>query len=325
MKRVDKAQGFLVPGAQPQEIGVSEVVELIHGLLIDQKLPEQLAVGVELSENETFRTLVRYILDLRDLCLSLSRGELHHLVYGTGYILSNLKALQANLRHMTWQTQQIAGGDFTQRVDYMGDFSVAFNEMVVRLEYMTDQLQRLASLDNLTKANNRLSMESSMESLLMQVRAKSAEAGVILADIDLFKQVNDTHGHLMGDRVLVRVSQALRSAIRPTDMLVRYGGEEFLIVLAGTGLEKAGRIAQSAREAVERLQIETETEGILRVTISVGVSQMDPTDESVWQALNRCDQALYHAKNTGRNRVCVAFPGVNGTAEIADVSDPLPL
>lgn len=311
----------MIPSTRSQTASVSEVVEMIHGMLVDRKLPEHLAVDSELLENETFRTLVRYIMDLRSLCLSLSRGELHHWVSGKGYILSNLKAFQANLCHMTWQTRQIANGDFSQRLDYLGDFSVAFNEMVVQLDRMTDQLQRMATLDNLTKANNRLSMEPFLESMLKQVRARSTVAGMILLDIDHFKRINDTYGHLMGDQVLVRVSQTLRSAIRTTDMLVRYGGEEFLIVLTGTGLEGTCRTAHRMREMVEKLHIETEEQEPVCVTISIGFSPMDPADETIWQSLNRCDQALYHAKNRGRNRVCAAYKAEDASAapEIVEV------
>ncbi len=122
-------------------------------------------------------------------------------------------------------------------------------------------------------------------------------------DIDHFKKVNDTYGHLAGDRVLVAVAAAARRALREGDVLVRYGGEEFVAVLPGASLDDAAQIAERIRHACADLEIQ-DAGAAIRVTLSAGVTSwpMIPAKEEL-EVVRRADEALYAAKNAGRNRV----------------------
>lgn len=126
---------------------------------------------------------------------------------------------------------------------------------------------------------------------------------IIIFDTDHLKQVNDTLGHLAGDRMLITVAQTASSQIRSVDSLARYGGDEFVILLPQTTEQMAFSIAERIRENVAALRMETE-KGPLSVTLSLGVAGMsrDPVDESIEQVVQRADQALYAAKQAGRNR-----------------------
>jgi diguanylate cyclase (GGDEF)-like protein len=133
---------------------------------------------------------------------------------------------------------------------------------------------------------------------------------VALADLDLFKSVNDEHGHLAGDLVLQRVAAELRSLLRETDFIGRYGGEEFLYVLPETTLEGGRQFAEKVRQRIERLEIATESGRAVRVTVSIGVAaregERDDGRARARALLAAADEALYAAKRDGRNRVTVA-------------------
>jgi diguanylate cyclase (GGDEF)-like protein len=166
-----------------------------------------------------------------------------------------------------------------------------------------DRLQRLAALDALTGAfNRRFGMARLREEFGRAVRSR-APLGVIIFDIDHFKRVNDTYGHLLGDRVLARMAKAVRPVVREGDVLVRYGGEEFLLVLPAASRADAAKIAERLRYLVEETSI-ADGEQTVRVTISLGVTsypEFDAADELELLAL--ADKLLYNAKESGRNRV----------------------
>ncbi|WP_246105010.1 GGDEF domain-containing protein [Rhodoligotrophos appendicifer] len=125
---------------------------------------------------------------------------------------------------------------------------------------------------------------------------------VLMLDLDKFKLINDTHGHLAGDAVLKKVAARCKAAVRESDVFARIGGEEFVALLPGTDEVGAIVLAEKLRSIIEGLKIKTEAE-TLRVTGSIGVASVAPNDRSISSALNRADRALYAAKDAGRNRV----------------------
>ena len=125
----------------------------------------------------------------------------------------------------------------------------------------------------------------------------------MMLDIDHFKRINDTHGHLTGDFVLKTLAATLKKALRMSDILCRYGGEEFLIVLPETGLEEITLLAERLRQQIEQSVLQTDDHKKLTVTISIGVAGHQP-GETYEHLIARADQALYQAKESGRNRVC---------------------
>ncbi|MDR1571235.1 MAG: GGDEF domain-containing protein [Clostridiales Family XIII bacterium] len=262
-----------------------------------------MAFDEELSENPAFQKLLRYIMDLRELSLALSRGDLQMFSYSKGFVISNLKGLQANLRHLTWQTKQVAEGDFSQRVEFLGDFSESFNSMTAKIKENNIELERLANVDFLTHVPNRRSVMQYLEQIFTLYRRSLRAFSVLMLDIDHFKQVNDTYGHEAGDQVLKTVCAALKGMFRESDMFGRIGGEEFIAILPETPVEGAIALAERARATME--DVRTDVGGVeLQRTVSIGVAQSVPDDASFNEVIIRADRALYMAKNGGRNRVC---------------------
>jgi diguanylate cyclase (GGDEF)-like protein len=166
------------------------------------------------------------------------------------------------------------------------------------------QVQLLASTDPLTGLHNRRTFfELSAERFAAAVRGDAPTAAIML-DIDHFKRVNDTHGHAVGDDVIKEVAARLRGVLRRDDLLGRYGGEEFVLLLPGTSAADAAYLAERLRHTVADTPIATRT-GPLQVTVSVGATQLQAADSIVEDALARADEALYRAKQGGRNQVVV--------------------
>ncbi|MDY0116733.1 MAG: diguanylate cyclase [Sulfurimonadaceae bacterium] len=168
------------------------------------------------------------------------------------------------------------------------------------------ELKLLASTDSMTKLYNRRYFTEISEKILYLAKREKKEVSIIILDIDKFKNVNDTYGHLFGDEVLIFLSRALVEHQRKSDIVCRYGGEEFVVLLPNTSLQNATLIAEKIRIFIESLRITLPSNDTFKFTVSLGVAEVDiQNEESVEYALNRADKALYRAKNSGRNRVFV--------------------
>lgn len=187
--------------------------------------------------------------------------------------------------------------------------SLAVTLVVVFLTHLAlaryqSRIEEMASTDKLTGLLNRHAFAILAVKLLAEHRREPRPVAVLLADIDRFKEINDRHGHLAGDAVLEAVAQVLQRRLRASDLAVRWGGEEFLLLLKGCELDEARRIAEDLRQAVAASPVAAGKLAI-PVTISIGVSQFDGK-ESMDRLIGRADEALYAAKHGGRNRVDVA-------------------
>ena len=160
-------------------------------------------------------------------------------------------------------------------------------------------LRDQALRDALTGVHNRRAGESVLARAWTEATTDGEPFSVIMADIDHFKLINDTHGHAAGDRVLINIADALRNCVRTSDVLVRWGGEEFLVVAAGCGLSRAVELAERMRAAVA----ECRDDEAGRVTLSLGVAEWQ-IGELVDALVQRADEAQYRAKSGGRDRVC---------------------
>ena len=160
------------------------------------------------------------------------------------------------------------------------------------------------STDHLTGAWNRAHLERVLESELARSMAGRQPLSLILFDIDHFKNINDSYGHAAGDSVLIELVQLVRSRVRASDLLFRWGGEEFVVLAASVGYRSAERIAEKLRQAVAEHPFET----VGAVTVSLGVAEHDG-DEDADGWFRRMDEALYEAKRSGRNRCVVARRG----------------
>src|SRR3954468_21804265 len=180
-----------------------------------------------------------------------------------------------------------------------------FYDALERLRDERDSLRRDAQIDPLTNVLNRRSLEATVRQRC-QLRERF---GVLFLDLDHFKQVNDRFGHDSGDRVLIAVANVIRNGLRPGDIIGRYGGEEFVAVVAGAGPESARSVSERLRQGVEEMV--PPTPGPSRVTISIGTTVFDPRqlEETPQELVHRADLALYAAKRAGRNRVVMVPPG----------------
>jgi diguanylate cyclase (GGDEF)-like protein len=167
-----------------------------------------------------------------------------------------------------------------------------------------DELKKQAATDPLTRLYNRRFFFSEADYILELAKKDDTPVSVMVIDIDHFKQVNDSHGHGVGDQVIVGVAQALKRHSRSRDLVARFGGEEFVMLLPETGMEEAKGCAERIRAAVEAARTPT-AGGDIHCTISIGIAVIAPRSETMEPALNRADQALYEAKRSGRNRACV--------------------
>ncbi len=172
--------------------------------------------------------------------------------------------------------------------------NVVFSErqtLIDALERKSGELEQAATTDSLTKVLNRRGFYA-----LMDDRSQAQSGTVLMVDIDHFKRLNDVYGHSRGDEILQQVADTLKESLRTDDLLARFGGEEFIIVLPKTSLEQSQQTAERLRVAVEQQ---------CQVTISLGVTQIQAT-ESLEVAINRADELMYQSKNQGRNRVSSA-------------------
>jgi diguanylate cyclase len=191
----------------------------------------------------------------------------------------------------------------------MDQILVANDDLQKRLEKAEKQLEEQAAeiktyesearTDSLTGLSNRRAFDDELKRRLNEWDRKRTPLTLILLDIDFFKKFNDTHGHLVGDEVLRTVAKTLRKQAREMDLPCRYGGEEFGIILPATELAGACVVAERIRQAVEASVI-TYAEKNLKVTCSLGVAQVVPSDDSA-KLIRRADDSLYASKKAGRN------------------------
>ncbi|MGD2119632.1 MAG: GGDEF domain-containing protein [Chromatiales bacterium] len=165
--------------------------------------------------------------------------------------------------------------------------------------------RREATTDSLTGLHNRRGFDLRLQAMISDRRKNRAPFSLIIADLDHFKDINDTHGHLIGDKVLISLGRALRNQLRSDDYLARFGGEEFVTILPHTSLENAVVVAEKMRLAIDKLVLKNSSTGkkLGNITISLGIATYrDGENAEVF--VNRCDEALYKAKKGGRNK-CV--------------------
>ena len=192
--------------------------------------------------------------------------------------------------------------DARLRMDLLGQgFGLALNNALAH-----DRLQRLAALDPLTGAfNRRFGLARLHEEFERAVRSNTP-LGVLMLDIDHFKSVNDTYGHLVGDRLLSSITGLARMILREGDVLIRYGGEEFLAILPAASSDDVSSIAERIRRAVEESTL-AEGQQSIRVTVSLGCAAYPRQNvEQATALVQAADDALYRAKEMGRNRVVSA-------------------
>ena len=166
-----------------------------------------------------------------------------------------------------------------------------------------EEIYRLTTVDGLTQIYNKRYFLETLEREISRAQRYHRDLSLIMFDIDFFKNVNDSHGHLAGDSVLKQLAQVLKGRIRREDIMARYGGEEFAIILPEIGVQNAIVFAEKVRKIIEKTPFKFEDQKI-PVTVSVGVAQVGPAVQTPLEFIKAADDQLYRAKQEGRNKVC---------------------
>lgn len=322
---------------RPADLLAAHLIRLFH----DPVVP---GIPPGIADVEGLVTIHEEVGKLRDILDAFSRGDLSPEIRMRGVVAGRLKTLRAGLLHLCWQIQQVADGDFSHRVDFLGEFASSFNSMVAQLDAalttlrrkeeeltnLTEALQNevaqkaealealsksesrfryMAEHDPLTGVCNRRSFYDLATMDLDQARKSGVSCTLIMFDIDHFKLFNDAFGHLDGDAALRHVTQTVKAELRQEDILGRYGGEEFVVLLPGPGKRAGVRVAERLRNAVASTPVETGSGMSATITISIGLvcvparHKGERTVSFLEKILGFADSALYEAKNSGRNRV----------------------
>jgi len=189
-------------------------------------------------------------------------------------------------------------------------FSVSYlliKKSASQLSLAQQKLHHMATIDSLTGIFSRNEIISLLQSEFENYRLNlntpdQSELSLVMIDVDHFKAINDNHGHPVGDLVLSTISACIKSNIRNSNGLGRFGGEEFLLVLPGENAEASKLVAERIRQAISELNIDAEQQPV-RVTASFGIASALPAEQDYHSTIKRADSALYQAKNSGRNRV----------------------
>jgi diguanylate cyclase (GGDEF)-like protein len=180
---------------------------------------------------------------------------------------------------------------------------------VIEAKRFAAALRETTLKDPMTDLYNRRFLESYMETLIANSKRRKANIGILMCDMDFFKEVNDTYGHEAGDSVILKTAEVLTSCVRASDLVIRYGGEEFLVLLLDVkSPDDTAHIAEKIRSSMEATEIQLPNGKTLQKTISVGYSVFPVDSDAFWECIKYADVALYKAKDDGRNRVCEFKP-----------------
>ncbi len=289
---------------------------------LTKALDERLSVGTPLTEADVWRMHAQFILTRDVDAFERIRDRLRFLLEETSHAAESAGAHASHfgqaLEGHTARLQQTVGLEMIRDVvaevltdtQHMCLVTSELSEQLKRsahevqtLTQRLEQAQTEALLDPLTGLNNRRGLERSLQ----ESGATLTGFALLLADIDNFKSINDTHGHLLGDKVLRAVAQVVRGCIKGRDTAARMGGEEFAVLLPETSVQGAAALAEKIRQAISQVSIRRvdRNEYVGNVTLSVGVAGAE-AEETLESLVERADAALYVAKRGGRNRVSVA-------------------
>lgn len=266
----------------------NEPIELISansgnaGLeLIRTSPPDLVLLDVEMPHPNGFEVCARLKSDPATMHIPV--------IFLTGSASTEQKIIGLNLGAVDYVTKPFDPAELRARV-YAG----------LRLKFLLDLLSRKAQIDGLTGLWNRAYFDTRLSEMTSLARRAGHPLACVMVDVDHFKKVNDEHGHPTGDEVLRRVAQTLNELVREEDVICRYGGEEFVLLLPNTTVHGASELSERIRIKLCETSI-SRGKAVIQITASLGVAGFDLTSPD--SLVQRADAALYEAKRSGRNRV----------------------
>lgn len=285
-----------------RSLGIVEIV--FDRKLHDEKISQATYLGIKIAVMGIIiifflsllfgYLLTRRLDNLKQALISFGAGNTDIDLTDKGFFKDEVHALEHSFQDMANQINSTVEALKNEREL----LEQHVDERTAELQAAKEKLEILATIDRLTQLHNRAFGEDILLHENQRYARTGAEYSVILLDIDHFKKINDSYGHLKGDEVLQQLSTVLKDHTRKTDTVARWGGEEFLVICPDTHIEGASRLAETIRSKIESHDFGLSTP----VTCSFGVSGSRP-DEKTNQLLVRVDKALYQAKHKGRNCV----------------------
>ncbi|MFE8069430.1 diguanylate cyclase [Marinobacteraceae bacterium S3BR75-40.1] len=266
---------------------VAVVMALVFGL-----------VAFCLAQGMLQRWLLRPIAGLAQQLTNVAQGDFRHLS-ATG-----VEELDVITRGANTMVDEIADRE-ERLLQAQRELENRVQERTVELTEANQELARIATTDPLTGLMNRRSFFEVGARELARIQRQDGLSCVVMLDLDHFKQINDTYGHSVGDRVLVSISRIFRQELRASDLAARLGGEEFGLLLPDTSLDQARSLVERVRRQVADNEFATGDE-VLSLTLSAGIAPCDRNSRGLESVLQQADRALYEAKRNGRNRVALA-------------------
>lgn len=197
-------------------------------------------------------------------------------------------------------------GDISNKIISIKNFLEAAKP-VIESKILMDILRESSLRDGLTGLYNRRFLEEYIEQEQAEIQREKIAYDIMMIDIDYFKLINDTYGHDAGDIVIKTLAETLKSSIRDSDMAVRYGGEEFLIMLRHAKYDATMRIAEKIHSAFKEKNFYFNNETVTK-TLSIGIARLPQDNDAIWKVIKYADMALYEAKNTGRDKIVEFTP-----------------
>jgi diguanylate cyclase (GGDEF)-like protein/PAS domain S-box-containing protein len=226
-----------------------------------------------------------------------------------GYMCLPLTARGNVIGLLHLKTAGATPAENTQSLSSIKDIAINLSEqlsLAISNVKLTESLSRQSIQDPLSGLFNRRYMEESLLREIARAKRKQAQVGIVMADLDHFKQFNDTYGHAAGDMLISQVGRVFKQGIRASDIACRFGGEEFVLILIESSLEDTQRRADEIREAVKKIEIVFQGQFLSSVTVSMGIATYPQNASAIDDLLRIADTALYKAKQTGRDKVVIA-------------------
>lgn len=321
----------LPPKGEPEsaatpEVTADAVASHVKALLFNPRAPE---LAPDLAEVPDVPEIHEYLMEMRRQLTGYSKGDFSREITLRGMLAGTVKSLQANMQHLLWQMQQVEKGDFSQRVDFMGEFSLVFNKMVKQLDdaltslrikeeelvrmaadlklevekrgaalavlqKSEENLKYLAEHDPLTGLLNRRSFFARAEMELARSSILDTPGCIALMDVDRFKDFNDSYGHLNGDAALRHIAEIGSHALREGDIMGRYGGEEFVYFFSKAGPEQAFNAAERIRKLIAETPVTLLEGSKVNISASFGVVSIPPSFMSA-KDINLMETAIFLA------------------------------